>query len=159
VPVPIAISVNMFGLRFTTEAAARLKNGQPAHSTTGVASASCVQASSQAGTACWTGWPGTRSDIASASSGTVSATPIQNRRVMSRSSGLTGSSAVTVRGSRAMPQMGQLPGSLRTISGCIGQTHSVRVAGSRGVSGSSAMPQLGQAPGPAWRTSGCIGQV
>ena len=34
---PCAISVNMFGLRFTIEAHPRAKNGQPAHSTTGVA--------------------------------------------------------------------------------------------------------------------------
>ena len=39
-----------------------------------------------------------------------------------------------------MPQIGQLPGPLRTISGCMGQVYST-------VSGSSAMPHLGHAPG------------
>src|SRR5271154_2036855 len=39
-PVPIAISVNMLVLRFTTDAHPRWKNGQPPHRTTGVASAS-----------------------------------------------------------------------------------------------------------------------
>jgi hypothetical protein len=33
----MAISVNMFGLRLTAEAQPRSKNGQPPHSTTGVA--------------------------------------------------------------------------------------------------------------------------
>ncbi len=56
-----------------------------------------------------------------------------------------------------MPQIGQVPGPSRTISGCIGQTHSV--AGSAGVTGSSAIPHLGQVPGPDRTTSGCIGQV
>ena len=40
---------------------------------------------------------------------------------MSASSGLGGSSAVMVRGSSAMPQMGQAPGASRMTSGCIGQ--------------------------------------
>jgi hypothetical protein len=64
---------------------------------------------------------------------------------MSMSSGFL-SSIVTVRGSSAMPQIGQLPGASRTISGCIGQVHSVFVTGAT-VSGSSAMPHFGQAPG------------
>ena len=33
----------MFRWRFTTDAQPRTKNGQPPHSTTGVASANCVQ--------------------------------------------------------------------------------------------------------------------
>ena len=41
--MPIAISVNMLRLRVTTDCQPRTKNGQPAHSTTGVASASCIQ--------------------------------------------------------------------------------------------------------------------
>ena len=40
--------------------------------------------------------------------------PIQNRRVMSSSSGFGVSSAVIVRGSSAMPQIGQAPGASRT---------------------------------------------
>ena len=58
-----------------------------------------------------------------ATSGTASATPTQNRRVMSRNSGLAPSPAAGVSGSNAMPQIGQLPGPLRTICGCIGQVH------------------------------------
>ena len=96
--------------------------------------------------------------IAIASSGAVSTTPTQKRRVMSRSSGFSSCAAVTVRGSSAMPQMGQCPGSGRTISGCMGQVYSVRVEAS-GTSGSRAMPQEGQAPGLVSRTSGHMGQT
>ena len=53
--------------------------------------------------------------------GRLNAAAIQNRRVMSSSSGFGSSSAVIVRGSSAMPQIGQAPGASRTISGCIGQ--------------------------------------
>src|SRR5665213_1081739 len=42
-PVPSAISVNMLRLRFTTDCQPRTKNGAPAHSTTGLASANCSQ--------------------------------------------------------------------------------------------------------------------
>ncbi len=71
----------------------------------------------------------------SARMGTVRPRPIQNRRVMSRSSGFSASSKVGTRGSRAIPQMGQVPGSLRTISGCIGQvqTAPVEAAGAAGL--------------------------
>src|SRR5581483_623259 len=92
-------------------------------------------------------------------SGAVRTTLIQKRRVMSVSSGLTSSSAVTRRGSRAIPQMGQLPGASRTISGCIGQVHSVLGRGAAGKAGSSAMPHFGQAPGFEDCTSGSIGQI
>ena len=61
--------------------------------------------------------------MASATSGMPSATLIQKRRVMSRSSGLSSSAAVTVIGSSAMPQIGHAPGPSRTISGCMGQVH------------------------------------
>ncbi len=48
---------------------------------------------------------------------------------MAPSSGFSSAAApppgsATERGSRAMPQIGQLPGRSRTISGCIGQVHS-----------------------------------
>ena len=42
--VPSAINENMFRLRFTTDCQPRTRNGQPAHRTTGVASASSPQA-------------------------------------------------------------------------------------------------------------------
>jgi hypothetical protein len=92
-----------------------------------------------------------------ASIGTVIAADHQNRRVMSSSSGLL-SSMVTTRGSSAMPQIGQDPGASRTISGCVGQVHSVFVRGATST-GSSAMPHFGHAPGPFWRTSGSMEHV
>jgi hypothetical protein len=55
--------------------------------------------------------------------------------------------------------MGQVPGSERTISGCMGQTYVVRVPGTTVITGSRAIPQMGQVPGLSWRTSGCLGQV
>ena len=82
----------------------------------------------------------------------------QNRRVMSTSSGLT-SSAVTVRGSNAIPQIEQLPGLACTISGCMGQVYSVRVLAVVTSAGSNAIPHFGQAPGVVSRTSGSIGQT
>ena len=151
--------MNMFGLRFTSDAQARWKKGAPAQSTTGVASASWAQARRRGDTARWSGWPGMRSDIAIATTGTARTRPIRKRRVMSSSSGFASSASETVRGSSAMPQMGQAPGPGRTISGCIGQTHSVRADGADTVTGSSAMPQRGHGPGPGRRTSGCIGHV
>ncbi len=69
------------------------------------------------------------------------------------------SSTVTCRGSSAMPQIGQAPGSERMISGCIGQVYSVRTAGAGTTAGSRAMPHLEQLPGPICLTSGCIGQT
>ena len=57
-----------------------------------------------------------------------------------------------------MPQIGQEPGASRTISGCMGHVHSVRV-GATTSTGSSAMPHFGQLPGPICRTSGSIGHV
>ena len=96
--------------------------------------------------------------IAIASRGAVSTTPNQKRRVMSRSSGFSSCFAVTVRDSRAMPQMGHDPGSERTICGCMGQVYSVRVEAS-GTSGSKAMPHEGHAPGLGSWTSGHMGQT
>ena len=88
------------------------------------------------------------SPIAEINTGTVKATPVQNRRCMCLSSEFSSSPAETVRGSRAIPQMGQFPGSVRTISGCMGQTYSVRGARGALLTGSSVIPHLGQLPGP-----------
>ena len=62
----------------------------------------------------WIGRPGRKSEIMMASSGSVRAAPIQNRRVMLSSSGFA-SLTVMVIGSSAMPQIGQSPGSARII--------------------------------------------
>src|SRR5205085_7156542 len=62
--------------------------------------------------------------------GSVNTTDVQNRRVMSTSSGSGPSCNAGTRGSNAMPQMGQLPGASRMISGCIGHVYSTVPAGS-----------------------------
>ena len=156
--MPIAISVNMLLLRFTIEAQPRWKKGHPPQSTTGVASSNSIHASRPPGSACRDGIPGSMSIIARMNRGAVSARLIQKRRVMSRSSGFSSPVAVTVRGSRAMPQIGQLPGLGRTISGCIGQVYSILLS-DIGVSDSSAIPHFGQAPGLLSRTSESMGQT
>ncbi len=155
-PVPIAIRVNMLRLRARIEFQPRTKKGQPAHSTTGVARTSWTITLTLRGTR--SARPGISSPMASANSGTVSTRPIQNRRVMSTSSGLGPVSAATVIGSSAMPHFGQLPGSSRTISGCIGQVYCTLVAAT-GCAGSSAMPHFGQAAGTSDSTPGHIGQI
>src|SRR5262249_43243167 len=58
-----------------------------------------------------------------------------------------------------IPHIGQFPGPGRTISGCIGQVHSVLVTGAAGDSGSSAIPHFGQGPGRDCRTSAHIGHT
>ncbi len=146
----------MFRRQVTIERQPRAKNGAPPHRTTGVASASSSQTSHGAANA-WRS-AGSIPAISMTSSGAARAALTQNRRRMSTSSGLGPSSTATVRGSRAMPQIGHSPGAGRTISGCIGQTYSVRETG-RGDAGSSAMPHTGQAPGAVSWTSGSIGQM
>src|SRR5208282_403050 len=154
----MAISVNMLVLRFTSDAQPRWKNGQPHQSTTGVASRSSSHGNPQFLRDAMNICGESMLPMAITSSGAVNARLIQKRRVMSLSSGFA-SLTVTVRGSSAMPQMGQLPGSARTTSGCIGQVYSVLLEGSAGDSGSSAIPHLGHGPDPICRTSGHIGQT
>ncbi len=76
------------------------------------------------------------------------------RRVMSTSSGFGPSSRPTVRGSSAMPQIGQAPGLVADDLG----VHRARVLDTHACpverSGSSAMPHFGHEPGWSWRTSG-----
>src|ERR1035437_8101046 len=101
---------------------------------------------------------GSSSETMRANMGAASAMLIQKRFDISASSGLT-SSPVISRGSSAIPQIGQAPGSERTTSGCMGHVYSARATGRAIVVGSSAMPHFGQLPGPKCLTSGCIGQV
>ncbi len=129
----------MLRRRFTSDAQPRTKNGQPPQSTTGVASASWSQ---HAGAAMRRAAPDI-SAIASAKSGSVSTALTAKRRLMSTSSALSSSSAPSSIGSSAMPQIGQLPGASRTISGCIGQVQRrpgstfTGVCGARNAAGSA----------------------
>ena len=92
--------------------------------------------------------------MAMTSSGALRAALTQRRRRMSVSSGFSVSASWIVRGSSAMPQMGQLPGASRTISGCIGQ---VQVCLAGGGAGGSGRPPGGEgatkAPGFATKRS------
>src|ERR1700722_12495662 len=96
--------------------------------------------------------------IVIASSGVVSARLIHKRPVMLRNSELS-SGVVTVRGSSAMPQIGQFPVPVRIISGCIGHAYSILVDAIAGDCRSSAMPHFGHGPGFACCTTGHIGQT
>src|SRR6266702_11203 len=92
------------------------------------------------------------------SSGSVRATPIQKRRVMPTNSGFA-ESADTLRGSSAIPQIGQLPGLSRTICGCMGHVYSIFVTAVVRDADSRPMPHFGHEPDFGCRTSGCIGHV
>src|SRR4051794_17003207 len=116
----MAMSVNMLRCRLSNERQPRTKNGQPAQRTTGVVRTNWIQRDTSPDIQ--DGAAGTRCDIARKKTGTVSAAPIQSRRVMSiNSESSSGLSAEIVFGSSAMPQIGQSPGLFRSISGCIGQ--------------------------------------
>src|SRR5260221_662924 len=115
----------MLRLRLTIDCQPRTNSGAPAQTTTGVASAISSHGIIDAGIARSTRCPEIMCDISRAGSELASATLIQTRRVMSASTGAASSSAVLTRGSSAIPQIGQLPGPGRTISGCIGQVYSL----------------------------------
>ena len=149
----------MLALRLRIDAQPRAKNGQPAQSTTGKASSIWIHADVRGLTRADTPPPVSMSPMARPNTGSVSAALVQKRRVMSTSSGFGPSSISIVRGSSAMPQIGQAPGAARTISGCIGQVYSTRVIGPAGNSGSSAMPHDGHGTGVASRTSGHMGHT
>ena len=86
-------------------------------------------------------WPA----ISRPKTGSASAKPIQNRRVISRSSSFGAASAVACSGSSAMPQIGHEPGPGWRISGCIGQVKIVPRGGSGGFGGDGTRYWLGSA--------------
>src|SRR5205823_14490787 len=113
--VPKPISVNMFGLRLTSDAQKRSKNGQPPHNTTGVANANSIKLR----TLCVSRKPS--ANIDSTSTGNDIAALTQNRRRIESYSGSASTSAKTSIGSSAIPHFGHAPGPICTISGSIGQ--------------------------------------
>ena len=149
----------MLGDRLTSDCQARTKKGRPPHSTTGDARASSTKFRIPWGSKWLIGSPGIKWPIPMTTRGRLRSAVTRKRRAMSVSSGFSSSSRLTVRGSSAIPQIGQFPGPARTICGCIGQVHSVFVAGIGIPAGSRAIPHFGHVPGSGWRTSGCIGQV
>ena len=118
-PVPMAMSVNMLRLRVTSDCHPRTKNGQPAHSTTGVANTNWSQFDQVGSTIICrlARWP----PISTTTTGSARASPSQKRRLISTSSGFGSDVAATSSGSSAMPQIGQAPGPTWRICGCIGQ--------------------------------------
>src|SRR5258707_15576969 len=148
----------MFGLRFTIECQPRTKNGQPPQSTTGEARASCIHDHAVIDARRSKGMPGMKSFIPIANTGIDKTALTQNLRRISTSSWFSSWSRETVRGSSAIPQIGQEPGASRIICGCIGQVYSIFSFGAVTVTGSSAIPHFGHEPGFGARTSGCIGQ-
>ena len=122
-PVPIETRVNMFSERFRSESHPRRKNGAAPQRTTGVASANWIH---------WDAAVGMRSSQAdtmgksmdSTMIGTARAAEIQNRRVMSASSGSGPVASVAFTGSRAIPHFGHVPGPSCRTSGCMGQVYS-----------------------------------
>lgn len=121
--MPIETRVNMFSERWRSESHPRRKNGAAAQKTTGVASANWIH---------WDTAIGMRSSKADTigksmdrtMTGTARAAAIQNRRVMSASSGSGPVASLAFTGSRAIPHFGQVPGPICRISGCIGQVYS-----------------------------------
>src|SRR5207245_1617042 len=103
-PVPKPISVNIFGLRLTSEDQKRSKKGQPPQSTTGVARRNSIPFL-MAGDRCR---PSDSPAMENSKSGSDNAALIQKRRRMESYSGSASTSAKTSSGSSAMPQMGQL---------------------------------------------------
>ena len=103
-----------------SDAQPRSSSGQPAQSTTGVEKARPIQLQTHVDAAAQAH---AEHHVAHGQHehGETERSPDHIRRVMSASSGFGASSSVMVRGSRAMPQIGQAPGASRTTSGCIGQ--------------------------------------
>ncbi len=102
------------------DAQPRAKNGAPAQSTTGEAKRELQPDREFARDAVSQCPP-----ISSNTTGSARTRPIQKRRVISTSSGLGPASGAMPAGSSAMPQIGQVPGLSRRISGCIGQVQIV----------------------------------
>ena len=102
------MSVNIFKCPVRTDRHPRTSSGAPAHSTTGAESASCSQRAGSLSS--HAGAPGSIPPIASASTGSASAAPIQKRRVMSRSSVSSSPASATFFGSSAIPHFGHAPG-------------------------------------------------
>ena len=165
---PCAISVNMLRLRVVSEAQPRSKNGQPAHSTTGVASASCTQFDACGPSSCAGRRDGRPSPAANTGSGQRQADPEPPRHVGELGIGRRRRPS-TSSGSSAMPQIGQAPGPPGGSRDASGRCRSCRraplgsaacaAAGARYCAGSatnfSRQPARAEIVGPA-RVGGAV---
>ena len=101
------------------------------------------------------GLPGIRSDIASRKSGTVRIAPIQNRRVMSSSSGFGSSLGASVARLERHAADRARARTARTTSGCIGQVYSASPDGAGATAGArNSAERRGIAPHSVRRRSG-----
>src|SRR5260370_28942170 len=105
-PVPNPISVNIFGLRLTSDDQKRWKKGQPPQRTTGVARKTSI-AFRNCGARCK---PSDSPNMDNSSNGSESAALTQKRKRIESYSGSASTSAKISIGSSAIPQIGQLPG-------------------------------------------------
>src|SRR5258708_12402520 len=105
VAVPNPISVNMFGLRLTTEDQKRSKKGQPPQRTTGVASRNSI-AFRTCGARCK---PSDSPNMDNSSNGSETAALIQKRSRIESYSGSAFTSAKISIGPTPIPQLRQLP--------------------------------------------------
>ncbi len=146
----------MFGLRNFTDAQPRSKNGQPHHSTTGVASANSIHVATRGVSMCISG---PMRNMASATSGTPSthARPEAPRHLAQLGIFFfgRGDSRRLQRHAADRTRPRPVAHDLADASGR--STASCAVATGR--SGSSAMPHFGHAPGWSCRISGSIGQT
>src|SRR5207245_6924498 len=115
-PVPRPIRLNILGLRLRSEDQNRRKNGQPPHSTTGVARMNSMPFLI-VGARCR---PSESPSIESNNTGKENAALTQKRMRMDSYSGSASTSAKTSMGSSAIPHFGQIPGPIWTISVYIG---------------------------------------
>src|SRR6266566_4233841 len=105
----MAMSVNILSEPLRIDCQPRTKNGQPQQSTTGVLKRNCSQRDQSLATQ--VGAFGKTCAMPSTKIGNARTAPIQNRRVMSRSSAFSSSFPATMFfGSNAIPQIGQFPG-------------------------------------------------
>src|SRR5246127_3192535 len=111
------MSVNILGLRLTSDDQKRSKNGQPPQRTTGVESNNSIQLRN----ALETGSPSFSPDMPRTRTGTVKMALNQKRlRIEMYSASGVSSTAMSI-GSSAIPHFAHVPGASRIISGCIGQ--------------------------------------
>jgi hypothetical protein len=118
-----------------------------------VARISWIQFDAAMGIRSRTAGPITRSAIAKANTGNPTMTLTQNRRVISANSGFGPSSTCAIRGSSAMPQIGQGPGRSLSTSGSIGQMYSILAP--RGVTGGAGDGRWWGGGGPMVTSCGC----
>src|ERR1700731_164173 len=116
-PGPNQIRGHIFGLRLRSEDQKRTKKCQPPQRTTGVARKNSI-AFRTCGARCK---PSDSPTMESSRTGSDNAALTQKRKRIESYSGSASTSAKTSIGSSAMPQMGQLPGPIWMICGCIGQ--------------------------------------